>query len=283
VGGLLVYLVGFVPLEGWVEAPCVILPEERVIERVEVPGFLEEALVEEGDDVTPGQPLARLANPDLRLQRAQAEKAVELVDLQIAQALNLQRPALAGVLREVKAARLAERRDLDKQVARLAPEATIAGTVLTPRVDWLQGGFFEKGSALCEVGVLDTMLARIVVNERDLAGLSEGSEARVRLRTYPGRTFSGKVRDISPRALEEVPDVALSSQAGGEIPTYRDADSRQVPTVQLFELTIVMPDGDARLRPGMTGWAKIRGPSRTIAGRVAARLHKGLKTSFRLR
>ena len=283
VAGLLVYLLGFLPLEGWVEAPCVILPEERVIERVGVSGFLEEVLVEEGDQVTPGQPLARLTNPTLSLQLASAEKAVELVDLQIAQALGFQHPVLAGVLRETRAAHLAQRRQLGKEVERLIPQASISGTVLTPRLDWLQGAYFERGSGLCEVGALGTMLARIVVNERDLAGLAEGDEAHVRLRTYPDHTFSGEVRDISPRALEEVPDVALSSQAGGEIPTYRDARSRQVPTVQLFELTIQIANADGRLRPGMTGWAKIEGPSRTIAGRLSVRLQKGLKTSFRLR
>jgi len=283
VAGLLIYLLGFLPLEGWVEAPCVILPEKRVIERVQVAGFLEEVMVGEGDRVIPGQPLARLSNPPLRLQLGSAEKAVELVDLQIAQALGLQRPVLIGVLEETRAAHLAQLRQLGKQVERLIPRASIAGTILTPRLDWLQGAYFEQGRALCEVGALRTMLARIVVNERDLGGLAEGDEAHVRLRSYPDRTFSGEVRDISPRALEEVPDIALSSKAGGEIPTYRDARSRQVPTVQLFELTIQIANPDGRLRPGMTGWAKIRGPSRTIAGRVSARLQKGLKTSFRLR
>jgi multidrug resistance efflux pump len=188
-----------------------------------------------------------------------------------------------GVLNETRAGRLARLHDLTTQVDRLTLHSPIAGAVLTAKLDWLRGAYVTAGRAVCEVGELDKMLARLVVDERDLGGLAAGAEARVRLRAFPAETFTGVVRDLSPCSLHEVPDVALSSQAGGEVPTYIDARSRRVPTVPCFELTIELPNADGRLRPGMTGSAKIHGPSRTLLTRLFVRIEKGLKTTFHLR
>ena len=278
-----VYLVGFLSLETWVEAPCVVLPAERAVVHAEVPGYLEEVLVKEGEEVTAGQPLLKMANPKLQLQARSEETAVKVLDLQIAQALGTERPAVAGVLTETRAARLARLRELTSQVDRLTVHSPIAGSVLTPNLDWLRGAFVAAGRPLCEVGGLGTMVVRIVVDERDLGGLAPGAQARVRLRAFPAETLAGAVRDVSPCSLHEVPDVALSSQAGGDIPTYVDPRSRRVPTVPSFELTIELPNADGRLRPGMTGLAKVHGPSRTLLSRLLVRIQKGLKTTFHLR
>jgi putative peptide zinc metalloprotease protein len=283
VGVASIYLVCVLSLETWVEAPCVILPEERAVVHAEVPGYLEEVLVSEGEEVTPGQPLLRMVNPQLQLQERAEETAIKVLDFQIAQALGTEHLALMGVLNETRAARLARLRELTTQVDSLTVHSPIAGSVLTPKLDWLRGSSVTAGRSLCEVGQLKQMLVRLVVDERDLGGLAAGAEARVRLRAFPRETFTGAVRELSPCSLHEVPDLALSSQAGGDVPTYTDARARRVPTVPCFELTIELPNADGRLRPGMTGSAKVHGPSRTLLSRLLVRIEKGLKTTFHLR
>lgn len=278
-----VYLAGFLSLPTWVEAPCVVLPEERAAVRSEVAGFVDGVLVKEGERVRAGQPLVRLTNPRVRLQLLTQQKALEVLDVQLSEALSRERMVEAALLRESRAARLAQIRELRHRVENLVLRAPIDGVVLTPRLDWLIGVYVREGQEVCEVAALDSMLARIVVDERDLEGLTVGVPAQVRLRAYPGRTFSGKVLEVSPRALQQVPDEALSSQAGGDVPTYVDARARRVPTVQLYELTIRLTNPEGRLRPGMTGWAKIRGPARTLVAKALARIQKALKTSFHLR
>ncbi len=282
--GALVYLVGFLPLTTWVEAPCVILPEQRATVRAEVPGFVDEVLTRDGDRVTADQALARLANPQLRLQLRAAELELDVADALIDQALRGGQTVLVAGYRETRKAYLERVEELRQQVAGLTLSSPIDGVVLTPRLDWAGDLHVGRGESFCEVADLATMVARIVVNERDLVGLGKDAQAQVRLRAYPGDTFSGTVQDVSPTALEQVPDLALSSRrAGGDVPTYPDARAREVPTVQLFELTIRLDNSDGRLRPGMTGAAKARGPARTLAGRALARVQKSLKSDFHLR
>jgi len=278
-----VYLLGFLPTTSWVVAPAVVVPAERAVVRAEVPGFLNEVRVTEGEHVEVGQTLAKLDNPQVAADLFAVERRIEALEVRITEALGKGELAFAELVRESQEAWLARRRRLREQLQALTLRSPVKGVVITPRLDWLQGIHLEEGQSFCEVAALGTMLARIVVNERDLAGLAPGSEAEVLLKAYPSRPFAGRVQNISPKALQRIPDPALSARSGGDVPTYPDAEVGEVPTVQLFELTIEIANPEGRLRPGMTGTAKVEGPSRTLAGRALTYILKRVKTSFHLR
>jgi multidrug efflux pump subunit AcrA (membrane-fusion protein) len=86
------------------------------------------------------------------------------------------------------------------------------------------GSWVNAGSPVIEIVVLDPVLVRIGVNEKDIAKVRQGDTATIRTDAYPGRTFDGKVRFIVPEA---------------------DMRTRSVPVL------IEVENADAALLPGM--------------------------------
>ena len=169
-----------------------------------LPGYVQEILVEEGDRVRAGQPLARLemteADAQLRAAQAQADLAAK----------NLSRMERLYADSVVTQARLDEARDAHEQAeAGLEragynrDHATILapadGRILRRMIEVSQ--FTSAGVPAFRFGVVTSgWVLRIGVADRQVVRVALGDSAQVTVSALEGRVITGRVTEISAAA-----------------------------------------------------------------------------------
>jgi RND family efflux transporter MFP subunit len=231
-------------------------------------GRVEKILAQEGDRLHEGQLIAQLAAPELRARRdvaaAQIDMAIHNADAQAAQldflranakreADLLQRKVVSpneaqqadsaarSQEKNVEAARVqvaqmrAQLADIDAQLTEmqvLAPSDCVL-EVLNVRVgDILVPPFNQEAATLL---LTNHLWVRVYVPEVWLGKIKLGEEVRVRVDSFPGTDFPGKVEQIS-RQAEFTP---------------RNVQTVEDRIKQVFGVKIRLPNNDDRLRAGM--------------------------------
>ena len=218
------------------------------IVRLEAPedGTVAEVLAREGDVLSEGTPIATLESTAVTTQLASL--AVE--ESRLAKEASRRRGvAEAGGAFRAEQQGLAVIADLENQKGRrdrLAVRAPLAGRVLTPRLQDLQGRFVRAGDVLAEVGDCQHLVAEIQVSERLLADLVPGAGVSLRVRGRPLGVLHGSVTTISPASLA----LPKTSRAARGVLRPPDLPERFV-ALAAFE------NRDGALLPGMSGRAKI--------------------------
>ncbi len=170
------------------------------IVRAEVPGILDRVLVQEGDVVVAGQPLAILWNPAIEAE--QLTRGATLDRLAIRQAVAEARgdrtaAATAAVVRKRAQEELAV---LESRRERLVVRAPIDGIVLAYRLTERLGERLEEGEELASIAALEGRLARIRVPLKRAGELQSGQPVHLRLLSRPGVEFHSSVASIAPAA-----------------------------------------------------------------------------------
>ena len=244
-----------------VRAPGTIQLDER---RISVISVRAEAFIDSVEDVTTGtevrkgQPLLRLYSP--LIAAAAADYAATLGMPATVPAGSRQRllnyAVPAGLLEQIEKTR--------KVPLTFTWEAPRDGIVLERNVS--DGMRVRPGDVLFRIADHSTVWVLVDVAERDLAAVAEGQDAIVRLRSYPNRTFSGKVALVYPhlnpstrtvRVRIELPNPDLllrpDMYAEAEINTGGDEPVLAVPGSAVIDSgsrQIVLVDkGDGRFEP----------------------------------
>ena len=110
----------------------------------------------------------------------------------------------------------------------------------------------SSGDNILTIANLDTMRVLIRISEKDFDVLQEGLPVKLKVRSYPGKTFWGKVSRVS--------QMAAADQA-----------------VNIFPVTCKIENQDRLLRPGMSGHAKILCGRRRLASILTRRLIRYLR------
>jgi len=163
---------------------------------------ITEVLVEEGQRVGEGQPMARLDSREAvhRVEEAEARarfaeeelaRIRALVARDIAARASLDRAEAEA--RAVRAAADAARRRLDDYVVR----APADGLVL--RRDAEVGEVVDTPAALFWIGEPRPLRVAAEVDEEDIAQVREGQEALLRADAFPGRVLTATVAQITPK------------------------------------------------------------------------------------
>jgi multidrug resistance efflux pump len=141
---------------------------------------------------------------------------------------------------------LRERRQiLQREYDSMSVLAPRAGIVLGEDLRKAIGGHFSRGQEICRIGELERFLLQIDVNERDIGDVKLDSPVRFKLKTVPGRTFTGRVSKIRAESA--------GNQYGQRV----------------YPVEVVVENSDGMLRPGMTGFARISFGRQSI-GLIAA-------------
>lgn len=194
---------------------------------VTTPGELTEVLVQPGDQVIAGQPLAVLENNDLDRQRiellvrcAQQEQLVELARVQQQPGVQEQAQAALNTLAE-QLAEVLRRRDrlilyapCDGVVLPPPPvPATSAsdeesrlshwsGTLLEPAN---QGAYLEPGTWVLSIAPALPPRAILSIDQTQRPGIALGTAVQLQPTSEPRQRWSGTIREIAPRAQETTP------------------------------------------------------------------------------
>ncbi|WP_161555757.1 HlyD family efflux transporter periplasmic adaptor subunit [Mangrovicoccus ximenensis] len=206
---------------------------ERVV-TVPFDGYLQLAAVRAGDVVGEGDLLAQLDASDLEIERLRrlSERNQSMVEYD--EALAESNRAELNVLRARIDQADAQIALLDAQIARTGLHSPLDGVVVSGDLSQRIGDAVGRGEVLYEIAPLDAYRVRVQVDERDIDQIAPGQTGQLALSAFPETPVDILVERVSP----------VASQADG---------------LNFFEVDAVLGDaaGQAKLRPGMEGVAKI--------------------------
>lgn len=129
---------------------------------------------------------------------------------------------------------LKHRRDLlRREYEGMTVVAPRAGVVMGEDLRKMIGRRFNRGEEICRIGDLDQFVVRVDVNEREIAEVRLDSPVRFKLKTMPGRTFTGRVSKINSE------------------PVVNELEQR------FYAVEALVDNNEGMLRPGMSGFARI--------------------------
>ena len=147
-----------------------------------------------------------------------------------------------------------QRRDiLQREYDGMNVTAPKSGVVLGDDLRKMIGRRYSRGEEICRIGELERFLLRIDVSERDIASVRLDSLVRFKLKTVPGRTFTGVVSKINAEA---------SPNQYGQ---------------RFYAVEVSVDNAEGILRPGMTGFARISFGRQSIGLIVADKLWQSLR------
>jgi membrane fusion protein, copper/silver efflux system len=247
-----------------VRAPGTIQLDERLISVISIrtEGFVEKVEdVTTGTEVTKGQPLLRMYNP---LIAAAAAEYLASLDFRGAQS-NVLGGGRQRLLNYAAPPNLMAEIEKTRKVPLVFTwEAPRTGIVLERNVS--DGMRVMPGDVLFRIADHSLVWALVDVPERDLAAVAQGQPAIVRVRSYPGRTFEGKVALVYPhlnpatrsvRVRIELPNKDLilrpDMYAEAEIGTGSDEPVLAVPESAVLDSgsqqTVIVDRGGGKFEP----------------------------------
>ena len=162
---------------------------------------------------------------------------------------------LAGTRREeIEAARArvealeTRQSHLAEETRRLTVVSPVAGVVATPSRELraMARQYVPTGGLIAKVYDIETVVAQIMVSERDIGEVRPGQRIEVRTRAHPGVAFRGVVTSIAVAADASQTMVLPTSSSGS-----RSAAAK------MFLVTSRIDNHSRLLLPGMTGRAKV--------------------------
>ncbi len=285
-----------VPLPAKVMCHFELRPRDAESIYVEVPGVLEEVLVEQGEQVEKGQVLARLKSAELELDVARLRGEVERLEERRSglwelmfhdESASLQVRTVDEELEAVKDQLENRLRDLD----RLVLKAPAAGTVIPPPTkrdntsddsielaSWTGTPLSKKnlGATLsaesgenlfCMIGDANAWDAILIVAQNDLDFVREGQEVRLMFAESAFHVFVSSIAYIGPDEMEAVPP-SLASTSGGPVPAEAELDGRVRPLETSYQAEVPLDDSLGLFRNGLIGQARIKIRDLTLGERL---------------
>ncbi len=228
-----------IPVPYWPQRPCTVEPASKSFVASPIDGRIREATVRPGDLVAQGQVLAHLDDEQLRWQLSAAQADYETASKKRDTALANR---AGGELRlaQLEQERIAvQLESLQRQLERLELRSPTDGVVV--QGDWFQsdGAPVSRGDMLFEIAAMDDMRVEIHLSTDDLARISVGDQATVRVDAAPGAKWTAELNRIDPRG--KVVDAEV-----------------------VFGANIDVSNESNQLRPGMRGTARISADQQTI-------------------
>jgi len=252
----------FLPVELTIKRVAAVELAEPEQVRPEVSGFVEEVFVKEGDHVEAGQPLARLSNREVVLNRVTYETRLRAAEATIQRAIGLDRPAEQAQAEAMRTASAAKFTEAERDVQNLLLKAQSAGTVLTRQLE-LKRGLLIKGNELfCEIAPLDPMRIRVALSEKQVRYIRHGQKVALKANAYPHKTFHGVITADTVTPFTDAIPAAFSAQREGDVPVYVNHDGKHIPVERTFSAVVEVENSERLLRPGMTSRAKIHAGTR---------------------
>lgn len=255
----------FYPFGRTVSGPVVLDSARALPLRAEAPGFVAEVASNVNASQPAGTVLVRLRNPEIVASREKSEAEVERLRSAAARAqASGDSATVQSSLRALDSA-MRELADWQRQESLLVVRAPFDGYILTARLQDLKGQFVKPGDLLCDFGMLRTMRARIRVSEFIFRDVADNRQVRMKLKSFPGETFAGA---IYARGMASQDAYNAAGRTSELVRTAVVLGAKSEPSAfSHFEVFAEVPNAEIRLRPGMSGTAKITTDNRSIAGR----------------
>lgn len=203
-------------------------------------GFVAAGLARAGDLVEQDQPLGRLDDRELRLERMKWASQLEQTLTQYRQALAEREAAKSVILgAQIEQAR-AQLALLEDELGRTELRAPVSGVVVSGDLSQRLGAPVERGSVLFEVAPLDAWRVILQVDEHDVDEVRPGQRGSL--------VFSAFPEEPADFAVETVTPVAVAAEGKNT-----------------FRVEAKLDETPPNLRPGMEGVGKIEVDRRRLS------------------
>jgi membrane fusion protein (multidrug efflux system) len=180
---------------------CTLEPEKQVDVVAKASGIVLNILVEEGDYIESGTPLAKLDDEEALLALREAKLKRENAERVYKSSLgNFKENIISkeefedkGFQLEIATVEL-ERKQLEYEYTTI--ESPIDGVIVERDIE--EGYNIEKDQMVFKIADFDPILARIYIPEKDINKVVEGQVARVISEFLPDIEFMGKIKIVSP-------------------------------------------------------------------------------------
>ncbi|HXM67993.1 MAG TPA: efflux RND transporter periplasmic adaptor subunit [Candidatus Acidoferrum sp.] len=220
------------PLPLRVDGPAAVAAGHSARVGADVEGVVKLVAVKEGDTVRKGAMLAELEDWDCRsalaAARARRETALTLMN----HALASNDGTEAGIQQAQADYWIAEVARAEQRLDRTVVRSPIDGVVATPHLENLVGHKLKLGETFADIIDNSQAVVDVTIDQADVGLLGAGEKARVKLDSFPARTFQGEVVVVSPLGRLE-------------------GDS------SLFYARVALANPDNLMRAGMQGRGKI--------------------------
>jgi multidrug efflux system membrane fusion protein len=159
-----------------------------------VDGTIASVVHHEGDKVAAGEIIATLNPESYQAALADALSAFAIAASDVA---RFREAADSSAMFEAqsKLGELKARMVLEEdRLARTTLRAPLSGVIVTPRIEERVGQFLGKGSELCVVADVASVLAEVSVPENDISLIHAEEEVSLKLNPFPTRTFRGVLK-----------------------------------------------------------------------------------------
>jgi putative peptide zinc metalloprotease protein len=281
----LVCAVMLIPVPVHVVAPLSIEARESRPVYSGVRGRLRSLEVRPGESIAAGQTLVQLENAEVELKLIELETRRDRHAAELTAYQKLRDAGQEALVREARTTLAGQLDELRANQERLTVRASESGIVLTsafvrapsthrknfeprpwhghPGDEQNLGCLVEEASHLFTIAPTNAWDAVLIVEQADSRALEPGERVQVKLEAFPGRTFSGQIRQIASRHDTVVPE-SLSSRYGGGLPTVTGPDGKELLRLGACQVRVALDADPAGFRQGMRGTARLEGEERTI-------------------
>jgi GAF domain-containing protein len=226
-----ILLLIFCPLPLRISGAAVVAPQSVVTLAAPVEGTIANVYAREGQHVRRGEVLGTMDDWSWRNQLTAAQAKYEAAMLAM-QGDLARHSAQAGEERTQADFLRAEMERTRLRIANAQLRSPIDGVVMTPDLQNAVGEHLDAGATFAQVLNLASARINIAVDQQDVHLVQSGQTAAIKLDSFPAQTLHGQVFSVSPEA---------QPNGGGRV----------------FYAHVLLPNGNAQLRTGMDGRAKI--------------------------
>jgi putative peptide zinc metalloprotease protein len=256
----------FIPINAGVRSQCVLRPFRAEVIRAPESGVFEQVLVDEGQFVKTGDPLATLRNWRVEEQYQLAEKGVTSATKEMELALGLQSPSELILATTKKEEAMARFNNADYRRQLLTLKANLDGVVITPDLKRSHGKSIMKQEIFCELASLNPIQMQIPVSQKQVREIQKGQRVELRCVAYPGQNFLGTVLETpKTQPVNELPSAMVAGKGGAiQATPSPDREGVYIPLEKVYLVLVELSNPDGTLRPGMTGHVWIRVPAKPL-------------------
>lgn len=287
-GGLSALALGLlfgIPLPDQVRVTGIVEARQSRELHAETEGFFVELLARPGSQVTQGQPLLRLDNPQLGFDIQAARMQLEQIQAQEIQALSRSVADLAGLARQREAVEQTLADLLRRQQALLV-KAPVDGTWSASELDASRGQWMGRGAAMGTV--LNPEAWRFVAVLPQVGSHifhDRIAATEVRLKGQEGINLKAETTTILPFEQGQLPSRALGMAGGGDL-AVSPADPHGLTAAEpFFRIEAALPGHmpeDLLLTHGRTGTMRLTLSSRPLGVQWERKLRQFFQRRFRV-
>ena len=230
---------------------------------------LAEIFIQPGEQVTRNQILFLLSSPELDHKHRQAERTIDMLNLQLSrQATQASKIEEGGVLNRELAKTLSEAQGYEEQLQQLKIKAPISGTVVEITDALTSGRWVNKSLQLALVVNPDNLQVEAYFTEDKIGQIEPGASGYFYPETTLFPPFPVYIDSISHAAITTLDNPLQSSIYGGDIASRKQQDGTLRPNHSIYSVKLTPGKVVDTINQVQRGEVRIAGTPRSIAGRL---------------